>query len=369
MSKETQKQEVAIFDVKKFSIAQLPELKNKKEEIAAIIEANPIVEIIDTETYDQAKKSRTAVKTLRTSLEKEQASVKKEIKTFIVDVVDTEYSSLVSDVKEHENKRQEAVTAYETKKEAEKAEKAAKEQQRIDNINNLMNDYVAEWKTAFNLMVFETIEEVGAGFLESYTNFDLTVLEEFESLFPAKIQELTEYLKEKSASLHEAEMARQEKIRLEAEAERIAKEKAELAEKQRIAAEAEAKAKKEREDFEREKAEFQEKKRLEEERLKAASEVIEAKILPETIKGIEVEEKAIESIQNIAPTETAATPEVLVPELPTVNVCNQLEEEPKTPAESTTTWESIEEDFKNSGEKSYSKWLKANYNVPTKIKA
>ena len=60
-SKAKKKNEVAIFDVKKFSIAQLPELQNKKEEIAAIIEANPIVEIVDTETYEQAKKSRTAV--------------------------------------------------------------------------------------------------------------------------------------------------------------------------------------------------------------------------------------------------------------------------------------------------------------------
>jgi hypothetical protein len=30
----------------------------------------------------------------------------------------------------------------------------------------------------------------GSIFLESYTNYDLTVLEEFESLFPSKVQEL-----------------------------------------------------------------------------------------------------------------------------------------------------------------------------------
>ena len=32
-----------------------------------------------------------------------------------------------------------------------------------------------------------------------------------------------------------------------------------------------------------------------------------------------------------------------------------------------TTWDDIEKDFKSSGEKSYSVWLKKNYNVPTKL--
>jgi hypothetical protein len=66
----TKKQELAVIDFTQFSVAQLPELKGKKEEIASIIEANPIVEIVDNATYESAKKSRTAVKTLRTSLRK-----------------------------------------------------------------------------------------------------------------------------------------------------------------------------------------------------------------------------------------------------------------------------------------------------------
>jgi len=81
-------------------------------------------------------------------------------------------------------------------------------------------------------------------------------------------------------------------------------------------------------------------------------EVLEAVIIPETIPtvspamhyGVDIEEKAIEAISELVN--------------PTVNVCYDLPKEP--------TWEAIEKDFKSSAEKSYSKWLKDNYNAPTK---
>lgn len=62
---------------------------------------------------------------------------------------------------------------------------------------------------------------------------------------------------------------------------------------------------------------------------------------------------------------------------PTANVCYDLQKEIKeiitdeyhVKVVLEETWDSIAEDFKNSGGKSYSKWLKDNYNVPTKIQA
>lgn len=339
---KTESTELQVINLEKFSVAQLPELQGKKEEINALIALNPIVEIIDTATYEAAKKSRTAVKTLRTGLEKEQADVKRKIKTHILDVVDKEYDLLVLDVKKEETDRQNPITIYETELEAKRHEKARIEKERVDNINKEINDYVAEWKTTFNSMNFDSIEKVSADFLESYTTYDTAILEEFEALFPSKIEELTKYLSDKTISLTDAENARLEKIRLEEEAKELAQQKAEFEAKQKLADEAEAKAKKEREDFEKEKAEFEENKRLEAEKLKAVPEVLEAVIIPETIQPEKVE-----------------AVEVLAEEIPIVNVCYDLPKEP--------TWESIENEFKSAGEKSYSKWLKDNYNPPTKL--
>lgn len=411
MSSEEKK--VALLNLEKFSVAQLPELQGKKEEINAIIEANPIVEITDNATYELAKKSRTAVKTLRTGLEKEQKDVKRKIKEHILDVVDTEYSTLVTNVKQEETNRQDPITAYETKKEEERLKKELLEKQRIDTIKTTIDNYVAEWKTLFNNMSFETIQNVSAGFYESYTNYDLTVLQEFEALFPAKIEELTQYLFEKTTALTTAENARLEKLKLEEEAKKLAEEKAIFEAKQKEAADAEAKAKAEREKLENDKAEFA--KQQEEANKKSAYQIKvdnrinqltdlelkfdfqstfvgfdffidvldiktydddkwDALILsienkkaspsPETLKGIEVEEKALELVQDTILT-TTEEPVIAAPENTTVNVCTILEQAPETPQ--IITWDTIIEDFKTSGEKSYSAWLKNNYNVPTRI--
>ena len=445
------KNEVAMLDIKKFSIAQLPELKNKKEEIAAVIEANPIVEIIDAETYDQAKKSRTAVKTLRTGTEKEQGNVQREVKTLILDAINTEYNTIITNIKSEEKKRQDIVIAYEAKKEAEKAAKTLAEKQRVDGIKAIMDNYTAEWKTAFNLMVFDTIEEVGATFLESYIEFDSTVLEEFESLFPSVVEDLTQYLSEKSGILTEKENDRLEKLELarvakeakerselqslrlnellpfnsfgadvdmatlwslseteyktilDKKKELFAKDKADTEAQQKAQKEADDKAKKEREDFEKEKAAFAEKSAFQtkvDNRINQLTNLglkfdfqstfvgFDFFIDVLDIKTFEDEkwDKVITQIENKIATPIVETPEVLAPEVPTVNVCTSVEtEKPKSlvdrmiplvdayniaelkQMQSNATWESIEEYFNNSGQKSYSKWLKANYNVPTKL--
>ena len=362
---KTETTELQVFNVEKFSIEQLPEFKAKKDEIEAVIALHPIVEIIDNSTYEAAKKSRTAVKTLRTGLEKEQSDVKRKIKNNIIDVVDKEYDLLVLDVKKQESDRQIPITTYETELEAKRQEKARLEQQRVDNIKREINDYVASWKDAFNLMSFESIEKVSADFLESYTSYDLTILEEFEALFPSKIEELTQYLADKTSSLTDAENTRLEIIRLEKEAAELRAEKARLEDLAKIAEASEAKAKKEREDFEKEKAEFEENKRIEAEKLKSVTEVLEAVIIPKTIPtvspemhyGVEMEEKAIEAILEAVN--------------PTVNVCSPIINDVVTKEDTVkvieTTWEAIEKDFKSSAEKSYSKWLKDNYNPPTKL--
>ena len=204
------KQELTVIDFTQFSVAQLPELKGKKEEIKSVIEANPIVEIVDNATYESAKKSRTAVRTLRTSLESEQKTVKKRIKENVLDVVDKEYDTLVLGVKSAEQSRQEPIDAWEEKKEQEKQDKLRLEQQRIDGIKTKISDYVASWQEAFSFMVFGSIKEVSENFNESNANFDKTALQEFDVLFDREVSTLTQLLENKISTLEE-----QEKIRLD----------------------------------------------------------------------------------------------------------------------------------------------------------
>jgi len=436
---KTESTELQVFNLEKFSIAQLPEFQAKKDEIGAVISLNPIVEIIDNSTYELAKKSRTAVKTLRTGLEKEQADVKRKIKANILDVVDKEYDQLVLDVKKQESDRQTPITTYEAEAELKRQEKARIEQQRIDGVKKEIEDYTSQWKTAINLMTFDSIAKVSAEFLESYTSFDTTILQEFEALFPVKIEELSQLLSDRTVSLTNTENARLEIIRLEEEAEALRFEKARLEALARIAEAAEAKAKKEREAFEKEKAEFAEKQKIaaQKEFIEAMRSVNENRVnitydLPKTPptekQAIAAKKETFENRKNILldlgfqfddniweerdfgttlddvnnmneerfeefldyakdvaiaiktpPTEKVEIPEILVPEIPTVNVCTSENEVDKSAIQlakeycqkeiiaNTPTWDDIEKDFKSSGEKSYSKWLKSNYNVPIKL--
>ncbi len=73
-----------LIKLDEFNIQQLPELQNKKQEIAEKLNEFKYVEIVDNTTYEGAKKSRTGARTLRTSLQKEQKDVEKKIKDYIL---------------------------------------------------------------------------------------------------------------------------------------------------------------------------------------------------------------------------------------------------------------------------------------------
>lgn len=351
---KTESTELQVFNLENLNPALLPELATFKEIQLKVVDENPFIAITDVASRDLAKKYRTALKTARTDLEKQDKLIsskfneaKTKAKSYIAELIEYTQPGEIEQQKEIDRDEAEA--------EAKRQEKARLEQQRIDNIKKELEDYTSQWKTAINLMTFDSIAKVSAEFLESYTSFDTTILQEFEALFPVKVEELTQYLSDRTVSLTNAENARLENIRLEEEASELRAEKARLESLARIAEAAEAKAKKEREDFEAEKLAFQLEvaKKAETERLE-----LEAKKLAE-----------------IKATEKVEIPEILVPEIPTVNVCTSeeikniivIDAEIVSAKPIETTWDDIANDFKTSGEKSYSVWLKKNYNVPTKL--
>lgn len=205
---KAQKQELAVIDFTQFSVAQLPELKGKKEEIKSVIEANPIVEIVDNATYESAKKSRTAVRTLRTSLESEQKTVKKRIKEHVLDVVDKEYDALVLGVKSAEQSRQSPIDVWEEKKEKERIEKARLEQERIDGIKAKIKHFSDSWIENINNLKFSEITEISGLFGSVVDLFDKKSLEEFDVIFDREVSNLAQLMQNKISTLQEQEQIR-----------------------------------------------------------------------------------------------------------------------------------------------------------------
>jgi hypothetical protein len=373
--------ELQVFNLDNLNPALLPELATFKEKQLQVVQDNPFVVITDAASRDLAKKYRTARVSARTALQAQDKLIsskfneaKTKAKTYIAE--------LIAYTLPGELEQQKEIDRDEAEAEAKRQEKARIEQQRIDNIKKEIEDYVSKWKSNFGNMTFETIEQVGADFLESYTTYDLTVLEEFESLFPNKVDELSNILSYHTTTLTEKENARVEKERMEAEAKKLAEEKAEFEAKQKAI---EAENKKKQDEI------IAEQNKIAAENFKISQEnERKSKELAEAIAKLDAEKKQKEqeeadrlaelnAVEISEPIETTANvcndlpkeiyPGVVRGRIFSGNTVNDLTEHPLTINESfeATTWDSIESDFKNSGSKSYSKWLKDNYNVPTKL--
>jgi hypothetical protein len=261
------KKEVAVIDFTKFDIQQLPELHGKKEEIKKVIKENPVVKVTDNASYELAKKSRTAVKTLRTSLEKEKKEVNDRIKKSVLEVVANEYDSLITSVRNDENARQEEVTAWEEIKENERLEKLRAEELRVFMIKDKISEFRQFWEGQIPYVTFDVVEEMKSEFEKRVVDFDRASLAEFEVLFDDAVAHLDNLLNARIATLTEQENIRLEQIRLaeerekqEAESKRIAEEmrierEKYLAEQKRIAEEQRIA----QENFLKEKREFEEK--------------------------------------------------------------------------------------------------------------
>lgn len=226
--------EVAVIDFEKFSVAQLPELNGKKEEIKALIEANPAIEVVDNPSYELAKKSRTAVKTLRTGLEKEQKEVKKKIKEHVLDVVDKEYDTIILDVKSEEKLRQDPIDIWEAKKEEERLEKVRLEELRVKNIKEAIQTFKDAWIETIGHMIFEGISMAKSHFEKTVSEFDRVKLAEFEVLFDDAVTYLDTLMNAKITTLTEQENIRLEQLRLAEEREKQRIENEKIAEEQRI---------------------------------------------------------------------------------------------------------------------------------------
>lgn len=408
---------VAVIDFTKFDIQQLPELQGKKEEIKKVIKENPVVKVTDNASYELAKKSRTAVKTLRTSLEKEKKEVNDRIKKSVLEVVANEYDSLIADVKNDENARQEEVSAWEEKKEQERLEKLRLEELRVKNIKDAIQAFKEGWEETISRMLFEGIGSAKQLFNNTVAEFDREKLAEFEVLFDDAVSHLTALLNARVETLTEQENIRiaqielaKERERQRLEAERIANEQ--KIERERIEADQKRVAEEQRiaqENFLKEKKEF-EKKQLKartETRIKQLTDLgihedviydelgsgqwRNHKALSETctdemwVKHLEWTKQQIEirnKKQEIVTPTLLTEEDAFKPNESAKEEWHEADVDPKgvkteTPiifdALTEETWESIEVEFQDYYKKKMIlvppgifKWLSENFNVPTR---
>jgi colicin import membrane protein len=424
------KQKQNLIKLDEFNIQQLPELQNKKQEVSEKISTFKYVEIKDNPSYEEAKKVRTGVRTIRTDLQKEQKAVDKKIKDFILSPVKEAYEEIISAVIDVENIQQEEVTRWEDIKEKERQEKLLLEQQRFEGIKKCILEFKSAWLETVDRLLYPGIDSFLPMLEDVVSKMDRTKFEEFEILFDDALFEIKAVFKRKADLLRANEEIRLERERLaeiQAEQNRVNAIKnkidsweknwlyvinnlefrnisvtknefetqtaldcqelqSEYAEKRnqiqellsaKVSQLKEAEEQRiERENFLKEKAEFEEKMRLEEQKKKEAEELL-AKSKENEESEVVVEQTENYHEEDVHKNKTTVNIDIdyEIGKSKSIQESMRMDAEmavnslPKV-AEKEVTWDSIFQDFEESkipySLPSFLDYLKENYNVPTK---
>lgn len=208
------KQEIS--KIENFNVNALEEIKGKEKLIESVIKENPFVKIVDNKTYEEGKKSRTALRTCRTDLEKEEKALHNAVKKVLTEPIKNIYGTFKEKVTPLEDKQQEEVKAWEDVKEQERQEKLrieeARKQKHRDNIELVFNHN----KKLIDELTFENLPHELV-FSNDDQEFTSESFQEFADVFEAKVDVLTTMLKDKINTLQEKENIRLENERLENE--------------------------------------------------------------------------------------------------------------------------------------------------------
>ncbi len=205
----------------------LPELVGWKERQLKAVDDNPFVKIVDSATYEEAKRARTALVKARTTVEKQERLIASKLRELRVRVGEAS-KELVSITLHHEQRQQHEVKQYEAERERVRAEKQERERKRKEELRNTVLEIQARVMGTIDGMTYETIEKVTHDIETFYKEADPERFGEFELLYEEHRKQLTKALKEKAAQLREQERMREEREELERMRREVEREKMEL---------------------------------------------------------------------------------------------------------------------------------------------
>lgn len=193
-------------------ISELIDVSSWKEKQEKLVAENPFFEITDNKTYEAGKKHRTNVVKGRTELQNQEKLVASTFAT-IRKEVGSETAVLIQITQPLENQWQEAVKAWEDRKEREKQEAKEAEELRIKTIKDKIDEIESSCHEIIQKMVFSEIDFSKTQLFAFFTiDFDF---EEYDILFEQVKSRVESALETKIASLTTAENQRLDNIRLE----------------------------------------------------------------------------------------------------------------------------------------------------------
>jgi len=209
MAKSTKSTPVELMTIDPKNIKELSGWEVKQNEL---VKNHPFVKITDNETYEEAKKNRTALRTGRTDIQKQDTSIGsffRELRSKTKKIAD----SLIDITKPHEDKQQAEIDVWEAKKAEEKAEKERIEQERIDAIKKVISDCDQNITEVIDGMTFETIKESRDKCVDFIAIAGKTEFEEFDVLFEDMVERQQKNINETIERLKKAEEQRLQQLK------------------------------------------------------------------------------------------------------------------------------------------------------------
>lgn len=209
-----EKQENQTFDIANLNPSQVTELKGWETKQNELVKGHPFVEVVDAESYDQAKKNRTALRTGRTDIQKQDKTIARVIKDFRTKTM--EYAQkLVSITEPHEKKQQESIDKWEAVLEEKRQAKAKAEQERVEKIKKMIETCEGSLEKITQAIRFESINASFAAFndLKSEYNANIVICEEFDFLMLEAIDRQERKFNDKVDQIKEAEKNRVERLK------------------------------------------------------------------------------------------------------------------------------------------------------------
>jgi|GEM_PF-2748852 len=228
---DNQNKEVQTVDLATLNPKQLPQLKGMFEDQKELVKNNPYIAIIDTATYAEAKKNRTALVKGRTKIQSEDKVLATYIKSFRTKVSSVT-KELIDVTLPSEQTQQTEIDRWDKIKAEAKAEKLRIANERIETIKNDLADLYEISELEIQELEFKNIE--GYSFEEIPLEERFKHFGEFENLYTENLRKLDSLLSKRIETLNTEEANRIESDRLEAEAEKLKEEKAEAKIKQDI---------------------------------------------------------------------------------------------------------------------------------------
>lgn len=197
------------FELKTLDPTNLAELAGWKQKQTDLVKENPFIEIVDPETYKEAKKRRTALKTGRTDLQKQDGTIGSFLSNFRKDVKAVT-NDLVVITKEGEEQQQEAIDQWELGIQWCKEIEEGLEEERVENIKEMIKTVETNLSTIIDEMEFPNIKEREKVFKSGIEiDYDFA---EYDFLFEEMVERKRQDFVEKTKTLCEEETDRIEQL-------------------------------------------------------------------------------------------------------------------------------------------------------------